>query len=68
MDVDRPLCDHAQTKAIVAVEVFGHPGGMVELEQIAQQQRADDRRRVRGPGWIEWRRPIDPSAGGLLLR
>src|SRR5947209_11015517 len=26
-----------RTKAIVAVEVFGHPGGMVELEQIAQQ-------------------------------
>ena len=26
-----------QTKAIVAVEAFGHPGGMVELEQIAQQ-------------------------------
>jgi perosamine synthetase len=25
------------TKAIVAVEAFGHPGGMVELEQIAQQ-------------------------------
>jgi perosamine synthetase len=25
------------TKAIVAVEVFGHPGGMQELEQIAQQ-------------------------------
>jgi perosamine synthetase len=26
-----------RTKAIVAVEVFGHPGGMQELEQIAQQ-------------------------------
>src|SRR5687768_7114302 len=26
-----------KTKAIVAVEVFGHPGGMVALEQIAQQ-------------------------------
>ena len=26
-----------RTKAIVAVECFGHPGGMVELEQIAQQ-------------------------------
>ncbi len=26
-----------RTKAIVAVEVFGHPGGMVELEQLAQQ-------------------------------
>jgi len=26
-----------RTKAIIAVEVFGHPGGMVELEQLAQQ-------------------------------
>jgi len=26
-----------RTKAIVAVEAFGHPGGMVELEKIAQQ-------------------------------
>ncbi|HEX8913845.1 MAG TPA: DegT/DnrJ/EryC1/StrS family aminotransferase, partial [Humisphaera sp.] len=26
-----------KTKAIVAVECFGHPGGMVELEQIAQR-------------------------------
>src|SRR5438105_4423492 len=26
-----------RTKAIVAVEVFGHPGGMAELEQIARQ-------------------------------
>ncbi|CAA9377818.1 MAG: Aminotransferase, DegT/DnrJ/EryC1/StrS family, partial [uncultured Phycisphaerae bacterium] len=26
-----------RTKAIVAVECFGHPGGMVELEQLAQQ-------------------------------
>ncbi len=26
-----------KTKAIVAVEAFGHPGGMVELEQIARQ-------------------------------
>ena len=26
-----------RTKAIVAVEVFGHPGGMIELEQIAQR-------------------------------
>jgi len=26
-----------RTKAIVAVEVFGHPGGMPELEQIAQK-------------------------------
>lgn len=27
----------SKTKAIVAVEVFGHPGGMVDLEQLAQQ-------------------------------
>jgi perosamine synthetase len=27
-----------KTRAILAVEVFGHPGGMIELEQIAQQQ------------------------------
>ena len=26
-----------RTRAIVAVEVFGHPGGMPEIEQIAQQ-------------------------------
>jgi len=26
-----------RTKAIVAVEAFGHPGGMTEVEQIAQQ-------------------------------
>jgi perosamine synthetase len=26
-----------KTKAIVAVEAFGHPGGMVELEQIARR-------------------------------
>jgi perosamine synthetase len=26
-----------KTKAIVGVEAFGHPGGMVELEQLAQQ-------------------------------
>lgn len=26
-----------QTKAIVAVEAFGHPGGMVEVEQLAQK-------------------------------
>src|SRR5687768_18608474 len=25
------------TKAIVGVEAFGHPGGMIELEQLAQQ-------------------------------
>jgi perosamine synthetase len=28
-----------KTRAIVAVETFGHPGGMVELEQLAHQQR-----------------------------
>ena len=26
-----------KTKAIVAVEVYGHPGGMIELEQLAQR-------------------------------
>jgi perosamine synthetase len=26
-----------RTKAIIGVEVFGHPGGMIELEQLAQQ-------------------------------
>ena len=26
-----------RTKAIVAVEAFGHPGGMIEVEQLAQQ-------------------------------
>jgi perosamine synthetase len=26
-----------KTRAIVAVEAFGHPGGMIELEQIAQK-------------------------------
>jgi perosamine synthetase len=26
-----------RTKAVVAVETFGHPGGMIELEQIAQK-------------------------------
>ncbi|MGH7213445.1 MAG: DegT/DnrJ/EryC1/StrS family aminotransferase [Tepidisphaeraceae bacterium] len=26
-----------KTKAVVAVETFGHPGGMIELEQVAQQ-------------------------------
>src|SRR5205823_4824211 len=27
----------SRTKAIVAVEVYGHPGGMIELEQLAQR-------------------------------
>jgi perosamine synthetase len=38
IDIDRIA--HAitpRTKAIVAVEAFGHPGGMVDLEQIAQR-------------------------------
>src|SRR5688500_17131687 len=26
-----------RTKAIMAVEIFGHPGGMIALEQLAQQ-------------------------------
>jgi len=28
-----------KTRGIVAVETFGHPGGMIELEQIAQQHQ-----------------------------
>ena len=37
-DVDRVAAAITpRTKAIVAVECFGHPGGMVELEQLAQQ-------------------------------
>ena len=28
----------SKTKAIVAVETFGHPGGMIELEQFAQSR------------------------------
>lgn len=28
---------NVKTKAIVAVEAFGHPGGMIELEQMAQR-------------------------------
>jgi perosamine synthetase len=38
MDVDKVAAAVTpRTKAIVAVEIFGHPGGMIELEQIAQQ-------------------------------
>jgi perosamine synthetase len=38
MDVDKVAAAiTTKTKAIVAVEVFGHPGGMIELEQLAQQ-------------------------------
>jgi perosamine synthetase len=37
MDVDKVAAAITpRTKAIVAVEVFGHPGGMIELEQFAQ--------------------------------
>src|SRR6478735_997356 len=37
MDVDRVAAAITpKTKAIVAVEVFGHPGGMTDLEQVAQ--------------------------------
>jgi perosamine synthetase len=38
MDVDK-VAERItpKTKAIVGVEAFGHPGGMVELEQLAQQ-------------------------------
>jgi len=38
MDVEKVVAAITpRTKAIVAVECFGHPGGMVELEQLAQQ-------------------------------
>ena len=38
MDVDKVAAAVTpKTKAIVAVEVFGHPGGMIELEQLAQR-------------------------------
>jgi perosamine synthetase len=38
MDVDKVAAAITpKTKAIVAVEAFGHPGGMVELEQLAQR-------------------------------
>src|SRR2546430_2360885 len=38
MDVDKVAATIGpRTKAIVAVEVFGHPGGMIELEQLAQR-------------------------------
>jgi perosamine synthetase len=38
MDVDKVAAAITpDTKAIVSVEAFGHPGGMVELEQLAQQ-------------------------------
>jgi perosamine synthetase len=38
MDVDKvALAITPKARAFVGVEVFGHPGGMVELEQLAQQ-------------------------------
>jgi len=38
MDVDKiAVAVTPKTKAIVAVETFGHPGGMIELEQFAQK-------------------------------
>ncbi len=38
MDIDKVMAVITpRTKAIVGVEVFGHPGGMPELEQIAQR-------------------------------
>jgi perosamine synthetase len=38
MDVAKvPAAVTPRTKAIVAVEAFGHPGGMIELEQMAQK-------------------------------
>jgi perosamine synthetase len=38
MDVTKvPAAITPRTKAIVGVEAFGHPGGMIELEQLAQK-------------------------------
>ncbi len=38
MDVSKvPQAITPRTKAIVGVEAFGHPGGMLELEQLAQK-------------------------------
>ncbi|MBC7782676.1 MAG: DegT/DnrJ/EryC1/StrS family aminotransferase [Burkholderiales bacterium] len=40
LNIDTTLVEAAitpRTKAIVAVEAFGHPGGMVEIEQIARR-------------------------------
>src|SRR3954462_15549327 len=38
MDVDKVAAAVTpRTKAIVAVEIYGHPGGMIDLEQLAQQ-------------------------------
>jgi perosamine synthetase len=48
-----------RTKAIVAVEVFGHPGGMQELEQIARQHELvliEDS--CEGLGGYDGKRPI----------
>jgi len=48
-----------RTKAIVAVEVFGHPGGMQELEQIARQHELvliEDS--CEGLGGLDGKRPI----------
>lgn len=48
-----------QTKGIVAVEAFGHPGGMVEVEQIAQRHELvliEDS--CEGLGGFDGKRPI----------
>jgi perosamine synthetase len=38
MDVEKvPPAITGKTRAIVGVEAFGHPGGMIELEQLAQK-------------------------------
>jgi perosamine synthetase len=38
MDVDKlAAAITPKTRAIVAVECFGHPGGMIEIEQVAQK-------------------------------
>jgi perosamine synthetase len=40
MDVEKvEAAITSRTKAIVAVEAFGHPGGMIEVEQIAQKHQ-----------------------------
>src|SRR5688500_16162202 len=48
-----------RTKAMMAVEAFGHPGGMLELEQIAQQHALvliEDA--CEGLGGLQGERPI----------
>jgi perosamine synthetase len=54
-----PAAITPKTKAIVAVEVFGHPGGMAELEQLAQKNELiliEDS--CEGLGGLTGKRPI----------